>query len=413
MGGSDIARSNKAIMGAGLLAVLALFVAMVFAATPQAGAATIEINGDMVTISPSGNQTYTGSEIKPAVTVQTNPSDSTTKLKEDTDYTVEYKNNVNVGEATVTVTGKSSYSGTITKTFSITAKSIKDSSVVVSSIPNQKYTGSAIEPAVTIKDGTTQLVEGTDYEVSYSSNIAPGTAIAFITGKGNYNSDREEHFTIVKASIGDATIVAEDQPYTGAAVTTTVKVTFGGKELTEGTDFKISKYYKNVEIGQATVVVEGMGDNFEGEEAAYFNIYDGTLVAMCRVYNPNSGEHFYTANTAERDHLVSLGWEDEGTGWYAPETSATPVYRVYNPNAGDHHYTTNAAERDHLVSVGWKDEGTGWYSDDAETVPVLRQYNPNAKAGAHNFTTSQLENDYLVAIGWNGEGTGWYAVKAA
>ena len=35
-------------------------------------------------------------------------------------------------------------------------------------------------------------------------------------------------------------------------------------------------------------------------------------VDMHRLYNPNSGEHFYTANTAEKDHLVKVGWKYEG-----------------------------------------------------------------------------------------------------
>ena len=134
-------------------------------------------------------------------------------------------------------------------------------------------------------------------------------------------------------------------------------------------------------------------------------------VDMYRLYNPNSGEHFYTANAAEKDNLVSLGWKYEGVGWKAPATSNTPVYRVYNPNAGDHHYTTNKAEKDFLVSVGWNDEGIGWYSDDAKSVALYRQYNPNAVTGAHNFTSSKGENDWLVSVGWNGEGIGWYGVK--
>lgn len=135
-------------------------------------------------------------------------------------------------------------------------------------------------------------------------------------------------------------------------------------------------------------------------------------VPMYRLYNPNSGEHFYTANSAERDMLVGVGWRYESVGWVAPSVSGTPVYRLYNPNAGDHHYTKSAGERDWLISLGWNDEGIGWYSDDAETVPVYRQYNPNAVSGAHNYTWNKAENDYLASIGWNAEGIGWYAVAA-
>ena len=133
-------------------------------------------------------------------------------------------------------------------------------------------------------------------------------------------------------------------------------------------------------------------------------------VSMHRLYNPNSGEHFYTANTGERDMLIGAGWSYEGIGWVAPARSNTPVYRLYNANGGEHHYTTSVAERNMLISLGWSDEGIGWYSDDNHGVPVYRQYNPNAFANNHNYTTSLSENNWLVSIGWQAEGIGWYGI---
>ncbi|MGI6118272.1 MAG: hypothetical protein ACOYBC_07750 [Bilifractor sp.] len=133
-----------------------------------------------------------------------------------------------------------------------------------------------------------------------------------------------------------------------------------------------------------------------------------------RMYNPNSGEHFYTSDYKERDNLLLAGWRYEGIGWTAPKAgvnNSKPVYRLYNPNAGDHHYTMEVSERDYLVSVGWKYEKIGWYSDSLQTVPVYRQYNPNAKSGAHNFTTSKTEDSHLGSIGWRREGISWYGVK--
>ena len=135
-------------------------------------------------------------------------------------------------------------------------------------------------------------------------------------------------------------------------------------------------------------------------------VYGG--VAMYRLYNPNSGEHFYTSSEAERTNLMIAGWNDEGVGWIAPRSSNTPVYRLYNQYGGEHHYTTNLNERDHLISLGWNDEGIGWYSDDDNTVPLYRQYNPNAFANNHNYTTSRSENNWLVSLGWRAEGIGWY-----
>jgi hypothetical protein len=88
---------------------------------------------------------------------------------------------------------------------------------------------------------------------------------------------------------------------------------------------------------------------------------DNGTCTMHQLYNPNSGEHFYTANDTEKNYLVSLGWKYEGIGWTAPAYSGTPVYRVYNPNSGGHHYTKDENEKNSLIAAGWRDEGIGWY----------------------------------------------------
>jgi len=132
---------------------------------------------------------------------------------------------------------------------------------------------------------------------------------------------------------------------------------------------------------------------------------------MYRLYNPNSGEHFYTADSNERSVLVKAGWKYEGTAWTAPAESSAPVYRLYNPNAGDHHYTTDAKEAAALVGYGWRNEGIGWYSDENKGQVLYRLYNPNAKSGAHHYTTSSSEKDALVKIGWKYEGLAWYGLK--
>ncbi len=135
-------------------------------------------------------------------------------------------------------------------------------------------------------------------------------------------------------------------------------------------------------------------------------------VELLRLYNPNSGEHFFTASQRERDYLVEKGWMYEGNAWVARAESDRPVYRVYNPNAGDHHYTLDEVEKDRLAELGWKDEGIAWYAEDESGIPVYRSYNPNAKAGAHHFTTSKNEQDYLTGKGWKDEGIAWYGMIA-
>lgn len=128
-------------------------------------------------------------------------------------------------------------------------------------------------------------------------------------------------------------------------------------------------------------------------------------VSVYRLYNPYSGEHFYTTDTSERDGLVQKGWNYEGLAWKGPTASESPVYRLYSRTQGDHHYTTNPEERDNLVNnYQWNDEGVAFYADDASSVNVYRAYNPNAWQGQHHFTTSKSEYDYLVSVGWTGEG---------
>ena len=144
------------------------------------------------------------------------------------------------------------------------------------------------------------------------------------------------------------------------------------------------------------------------------NAYLNYCTEMHRVYNPNSGEHFYTADENEKNHLVSLGWRYEGIGWIAPKTSSIPVYRLYNKNGGEHHYTMDASERDMLVSKGWKYEGIGWYSadpNDSSSIPVLREYNPNAFANNHNYTKDVEEHNMLMRVGWRDEGKAWYSIQ--
>lgn len=146
----------------------------------------------------------------------------------------------------------------------------------------------------------------------------------------------------------------------------------------------------------------------------YVASYHDPGIQMHRVYNPNSGEHFYTASSVERDSLVNAGWIYEGVGWTAA-SGKMPVYRLYSGT--DHHYTSSSFERDALIKAGWKDEGIGWYTENPSGVPLYRQFNPNVdpsasrnNSGSHNYTTSKAENDNLVAQGWQAEGIGWYGL---
>lgn len=136
--------------------------------------------------------TYNGEAQTPNVTVRFNGE----TLTAGTDYEVDgYSDNINAGNATVTVTGKGNFSGTVDKTFKINSKALADDMVTLAS-DSEPYTGSEIKPAVTVKDGETTLVEGTDYTVTYTDNVEPGTAKVAVAGIGNYKDTINKTFTI-------------------------------------------------------------------------------------------------------------------------------------------------------------------------------------------------------------------------
>ena len=182
-----------------------------------------------------------------------------------------------------------------------------------------------------------------------------------------------------------------------------VSVEYKGQTLLPGADYKID-VYNDSQVGLAFVTVIGKGI-YSGSKMVQFPIL--REAPMHRLYNPWSGEHFYTASDSERDDVVAAGWTYEGVGWIVPE-SGDPVYRVYNSYAGEHHYTLDAAERDALVAAGWTDEGVGWYSDSNKAVPLFREYNPYMFSCNHNYTSDAEEHAGLVALGWHDEGIAWY-----
>ena len=132
-------------------------------------------------------------------------------------------------------------------------------------------------------------------------------------------------------------------------------------------------------------------------------------VDMFRMYDPNSGEHFYTGSTEERDNLVAEGWNYEGVGFTFPLTTGDPVYRLYDPVTGEHLYTMDPAEKAQLEAAGWNYEGIAFNSGYDIEVPQYRLHNPNETRGAYHFTASQKEADYLVSLGWEYQGIGWYS----
>ena len=153
---------------------------------------------------------------------------------------------VNVGTYKLVVEGIGNYEGTTNShpDFTITAKELTNEMVSVDvADEGVESTGSAIEPKVTVKDGVTVLVEGTDYEVEYSNNVEPGVATVTVKGIGNYKGTVNKTFTItskyyyvtgvVRFSSGRvikfAKITLTGTDYLGNSVTRTTKTDKYGK----------------------------------------------------------------------------------------------------------------------------------------------------------------------------------------
>ena len=122
-------------------------------------------------------------------------------------YTLTRSTGENVGEYVITATGDAKQGNYSIKfvegKLTVTPKSLTSDGITVAAIPAQTYTGNALEPAITVKDGNTLLEKDKDYTVKYADNTNAGTANVTITGKGNYSGETTATFTINKADNPD------------------------------------------------------------------------------------------------------------------------------------------------------------------------------------------------------------------
>ena len=151
-----------------------------------------ELNSTNTTVkTKSASYEYTGMVRKPAPIVTFNDGKTTKTLVKDTDYTVSYENNKEVGTATVTVTGIGNYKGTVSSTFKLTPIDLKAKGATAKTIrASYPCTGKVRKPIPVVKckvgNKVISLENGKDFTVSYKNNKDAGTATVTVKGIGNF-----------------------------------------------------------------------------------------------------------------------------------------------------------------------------------------------------------------------------------
>ena len=219
---------------------------------------------------------HTGQEIRPNVTVRVKDQ----LLTLDKDYTLTYADNIEVGTGKAIVTGIATasetvgYTGTVEIPFEIipaqaAAVTLTDTHVTIEDT-KFTYTGSYIEPKITVTVDGQELVRDTHYTLRYHNNIGVGTATASVTGieSAGYTGQVNVHFTIEKDAQmpefqlitlqgTDVTLEGTQFTHTGKAIEPKVTVTVRDKVLTRGQDYALT-YENNINVGTGYAVVRGI-----------------------------------------------------------------------------------------------------------------------------------------------------------
>ena len=209
--------------------------------------------------------TYCGTAYTPAVQSVKWGDDT---LAAGTDYTLAYSGNVDAGTATITLTGTNAYNGTYVTNFTIRAKKL--TAAMIGNIDSVTYNNAAHTPQPTVTDAerNVTLEKDQDYTLSYTNNVAAGTAAVVVTGKGNYTGMAPKTFTIAPLDIGDATVtLGAALVYNGQVQTQAVSgVSLDGLDVT----FTVSGNTAT-DVATYALTVTGTG-NFAGTAEKSFSV---------------------------------------------------------------------------------------------------------------------------------------------
>lgn len=178
------------------------------------------------------NYVYDGTPKKPAVSVYYNGI----LLSENVDYSLTYSDFVVAGTAKVTVTGINSYTGSVTKVYTIKPITFNSKNLSVTfDKTSLVYYGSAVHPVMYVSFNGQPLVQDVDYKVTYSKNNAPGRATVKITGIGNFAGSVSKTFIISPQKVNSVSIAKNSA--------TTATVSWGKVDKVSG--YEILKYDAN------------------------------------------------------------------------------------------------------------------------------------------------------------------------
>lgn len=234
------------------------------------------IQSATITLSKS-TYVYDGKVKKPSVTVKLGSK----TLKNGTDYTVSYSNNVKAGTATVKITGKGDYTGSVTKNFSI-KNDFKQATVT--GISTKTYSGKSQTQKITVKFGGKTLKNGTDYTVSYSNNKKIGTASMKLVGKGDYAGTIERSFKINPVKLNISKLAAKSKGFKASWAKNDQAT---GYEMQYSTDSKF-KTAKKVAITKKTTTAKTI-TKLKTNKKYYVRM---------RIYTTVNGKKYYGAWSA-------------------------------------------------------------------------------------------------------------------
>lgn len=178
------------------------------------------------------NYVYDGTPKTPAVSVYYNRI----LLSENVHYSLTYSDFVVAGTAKVTVTGINSYTGSVTKVYTIKPITFNSKNLSVTfDKTSLVYYGSAVHPVMYVSFNGQPLVQDVDYKVTYSKNNAPGRATVKITGIGNFAGSVSKTFIISPQKVNFVSIAKNSA--------TTATVSWGKVDKVSG--YEILKYDAN------------------------------------------------------------------------------------------------------------------------------------------------------------------------